>query len=182
MGWWLSEAAGTFRRQVDKRWPNRDHASDGTIGDAAHTTGDHVPDPTSNPPDVVRALDLDADLNKRRGTMGDLTGQLRRYCKAGKANGRVAYIIYDGLITSGTYQSEFWTWRPYSGSNPHTGHAHISFAKAGDHRGGTFDLPIFDTRRRVLRKSIAALSDQIEVLRRRRARKKKRLAVLLRED
>lgn len=46
---------------VDNRWPNRDHRSDGWIGDAAHQKqhSDHNPDWSSVPPGVVRAEDFD---------------------------------------------------------------------------------------------------------------------------
>jgi hypothetical protein len=58
MSWKLAAAAVTLRDQVNKRYPKRDRASDGTIGDR-HTgaASDHNPDKTG----YVMALDLDED-------------------------------------------------------------------------------------------------------------------------
>jgi hypothetical protein len=48
---------------INRRWPHRDHTSDGWIGDRAHQArvSDHNPDYTSRPPGVVRAEDVDND-------------------------------------------------------------------------------------------------------------------------
>jgi hypothetical protein len=89
---------------------------------------------------VVRALDIDEDLlgpsfqNPEVG--GRLADQLRI---AGMTDGRIRYVIHEGLITSGL---RAWRWEPYAGSNPHTEHIHVSFTRAGDRDGRAFDLPI----------------------------------------
>jgi hypothetical protein len=59
MSWKLAAAAVTLRDQVNKRYPKRDRASDGTIGNLAHRRriSDHNPDKTG----YVMALDLDED-------------------------------------------------------------------------------------------------------------------------
>lgn len=173
---WLCDAGDTFRDQVNRRWPNRDTASDGWIGDTSHqaTPSDHNPDPDTG---VVRAIDIDRDLDKKdRDAMEHLVGQLRRYCRNRQDHDRVAYIIFDGLIASNTYG---WGWRPYSGSNPHDHHAHISYTVRGDHRGGKFDLPIFTAPQRSrLRRLIQRLGHRREKLARRIGRTRKRLAGL----
>ena len=55
--------------------------------------------------------------------MGEVTDQLRL-----SQDSRIKYVIYDHRIFSSYPWNgiEPWTWRPYSGSNPHTKHAHIS--------------------------------------------------------
>jgi hypothetical protein len=112
-------------------WPNRDKRTDGAIGDAAHTTGEHVPNANGE----VRAIDVDADLDDDQDTSWMLADLLREIAKT---DGRIYYIIHDGMITSGTYPETRWTWRDYDGDNPHTSHLHISFFEAKD--GAKFDL------------------------------------------
>lgn len=155
---WLCDAGTTLRRQIDRRWPDRDKRSDGWIGDAAHTTGDHVPDLGSTPSGVVRAIDVDEDLlgpgpaNLNPDAAERLATQLIECARSGRDHGRLKYVIFEGRIASGTYRSSFWRWRPFDG-DPHTTHIHISFTPRGDHRGGDFPLPIFYTpqRRRLTR-------------------------------
>lgn len=57
--WYLNPALTRFRAAVDVAWPNRDRASDGTIGNEAHqaTVSDHNPDPDGS----VDAWDMDVD-------------------------------------------------------------------------------------------------------------------------
>ena len=175
--WWLSDSATTFRDQVNDRWPKRDHASDGSIGDTSHqaTVSDHNPDWTNG--GVVRAIDLDTNLDKNdREAMHRLIGQLRVYCRDRKDNDRVSYIIFDGLIASRTYG---WVWRPYAGVDPHTGHSHLSFTERGDHRAMPFALPIFTAPKRSrLRRLVQRLTDRREQLNRRIGRTRTRLAGL----
>jgi hypothetical protein len=145
---WLCDAGTTLRKQIDARWPERDKRSDGWIGDAAHTTGDHVPDMGSSPSGCVRAIDVDEDLLGPSGQAADpdaanrLVKELAACAREGRDGGRLKYIIFEGRIYSGTYRDQFWTPRPFSG-DPHTTHIHISFTNRGDHRGGKFELPIF---------------------------------------
>lgn len=173
---WLCDAGVTLRRQIDRRWADRDKRSDGWVGDAAHTTGDHVPDPTSSPPDVVRAIDIDEDLhgtgtaNLNPDAANVLFNQLIECAREGRDGGRLSYVIFEGRIASGTYRSSFWTWRPYSGVNPHDHHLHVSFTRRGDHRGRDFPLPIFYTpKRRRLSRLIDTLTAR---LRKARAKRK----------
>lgn len=130
----LCAAGRTLRDQVNGRWPARDKASDGWLGDAAHAArrSDHNPDADG----VVRALDIDADLGGY-GAIGILADQLRA-C----GDPRLAYLIHAGRIASA---SRGWLWRRYSGPNPHDTHLHVSFTERGDSDGGLFLLPIFAT-------------------------------------
>jgi hypothetical protein len=139
--WWLSNSASTLRDQINKKYPNRDKRSDGTIGDAAHAArkSDHNPDPTSTPPGVVRAIDIDADLDKNNKRAAAQLAEALRLAAA-RGDKRIYYIIYAGRITSGTYRLTRWKWRPYNGADPHVSHIHVSFKASGDHDGRPFNI------------------------------------------
>jgi hypothetical protein len=115
-------------KEVNTRWPDRDKASDGTIGDPAHSA--RVSDHNPNSAGVVRARDIDEDLGRDALGQGKgmawLVAHLRQLAIGGdpRLNGG-GYIIYEGRICGG---SKGWDWRPYTG-NPHTKHAHISFSR-----------------------------------------------------
>lgn len=179
--YWLSAAGVALRGQIDKRWPGRDTASDGWIGDASHaaTVSDHNPcwSCSGDSYGVVRAIDVDRDLSRKDpGAMDRLASQLRRCAKDRRDKDRVAYIIFDGTIASST---QGWKWRPYSGTNPHDHHMHVSFTPRGDHRGGGFPLPIFAAPKRArLTRLIHRMSDRIDRAKRRRAKARRRRAAL----
>lgn len=183
MSYWLSEAGATLRAQIDKRWPTRDKASDGWIGDASHAAvaSDHNPCWTCSGDSygVVRAIDVDSDLDRDHPEAAQrLANDLIECAREGKDDGRLSYVIYDRKIASGTYASSFWQWRAYTGSDPHTNHVHVSFTPKGDHRGRDFPLDVFGARRRRLKRiraAIAALSRKIKALRKARAEKRDRL-------
>lgn len=63
MSYYRAPVLDQMVRDVNNRWPKRDHKSDGWIGDAAHQKrkSDHNPDWSSRPPGVVRAEDFDND-------------------------------------------------------------------------------------------------------------------------
>jgi hypothetical protein len=137
----LCAAGVTLRRQVDQRWPNRDRASDGWIGDKAHQArfSDHNP----NANGWVRALDIDADLTKSAGRERAwiLADELRQYAASGLPGAcRILYIVYMGQITSGTYSKTKWKWR--GKGYGHWGHIHVSFKPDGDLDGDKFPLKI----------------------------------------
>lgn len=135
----LCSAGVTLWRQVNDRWPNRDTTSDGWVGDAAHQNqpSDHNPDYSAG--GVVRAIDIDKD-----GIDADeLANDLRLCAKSGRDRRRLSYIVFNGRIASGTYPDSYWTWRRYTGADPHRSHIHISFTRAGDRDGTTFPLPVF---------------------------------------
>lgn len=123
MSWRNCKASETLRAAVDAKWPKRDRASDGTIGDAAHATrsSDHNPWVVLNGVGIVRARDIDRDGISAAW----LAEKLRKLGAAGDP--RLAgggYVIYNRRITS----ADFKTWRVYTGSNPHTSHVHVSFS------------------------------------------------------
>lgn len=183
MSWFLCAAGVKLRAQIDARWPGRDHASDGSVGDASHQAvpSDHNPDWSAG--GVVRAMDVDADLSATDAdAMDRLARQLLACARQGNDNGRLSYVIWDHKIASGTYSSAFWTWRPYSGSNPHDHHMHVSFKPKADQRGGDFPLPIFAEaerakrrRRRRLRRVVENLAARIRELRVRREQTRRKI-------
>lgn len=111
MSWYLAPALDRLRDEVNAKWPNRSKASDGTIGDASHSarTSDHNPNARGS----VNAMDI-----TKSGIDTDVL------IAAAKKHPSVRYIIHNRRIMNrdiGNFRS-----RPYSGSNPHTQHVHIS--------------------------------------------------------
>ena len=105
----------TLRSEFDAASPGRDRKHDGWIGDAAHakTRSDHNPDEQGR----VRAVDLTAS-----GALGaDLA---ETAIAAMKRRGQRGYVIHAGRIANPSILGG--VWRTYTGSNPHTGHVHVS--------------------------------------------------------
>lgn len=134
MGWRNCKASITLANELNARWLNRDKASDGTIGDAAHASrnSDHNPWVTdSHGVGVVRARDIDEDLdgNPAPGYMDArvVFERLLALARAGddRLNGG-GYLIYEGLIYS---EKNNWQGRVYDGPNKHNQHLHISFSR-----------------------------------------------------
>lgn len=143
--YYLSAAGVTLRNQVNRRWPRRDKASDGWVGNAAHqaTKSDHNPDWTAG--GIVRAIDIDADLNVKAGNHAEATQlaeELRLHAKQFGPLSRISYIIFNKRIAS---SRDGWAWRPYTGASAHEHHVHVSFTTAGDSNGAKFNLPILKT-------------------------------------
>ena len=132
----LCAAGIQLREQIDDDYPDRDRRSDGWIADARHIAkgnSDHIPDPRGN--GIVRALDIDADLNAHKEEAYALVEKIRKCAKRGDK--RIKYIIYDGKIMSPILN---WKRRKYTGANPHRSHFHISFTTLGDKNGSYFNL------------------------------------------
>jgi len=140
----------TLRDQVNKRWPSRDKASDGWIGDAAHAAREgwgtngkgsyHNPDPNG----IVHAIDLDEDFfgkGKGQAEAKKFAEELATYCRQGKDGGRIAHIVYEDQVASGTANN----WHFRGSGYGHTHHIHISFTNKADRDGSPFKLPIFET-------------------------------------
>lgn len=119
MAWRLANALVTLRAQVNTRFPHRNKASDGTIGDAAHQSrsSDHNP---WYGPGIVTAADITHD--PRVGLdMDALTDQLQAL-----RDRRIKYVIFNRWIMDSRPQFNPWRWVRYHGSNPHTKHMHLS--------------------------------------------------------
>jgi len=130
----LCAAGIQLRNQIDDDYPDRYRKSDGWVADARHLakgSSDHIPDARG----IVRALDIDADLNAHKEEAYALVEKLRKCAK--KGDKRIKYIIYDGKIMSPILG---WKRRKYSGANPHRSHFHISFTSLGDTDGKWFNL------------------------------------------
>jgi hypothetical protein len=113
--WRLAKSLEKLRSQVNETWPRRSKASDGTIGDPAHAsrTSDHNP----NAAGVVCALDITHDPKN-----GVDAGKLADTLKLSR-DPRIKYIISNKRIWNPSVSKD---WRPYTGSNPHSKHVHIS--------------------------------------------------------
>jgi len=110
--WYLAPSLVALRTEINRRWPNRNKSSDGAVGDTSHQArkSDHNPDWDSN--GVVRATDTDKDGIDVQTLLNAVIG-----------DHRVQYVIWNRHIYSRTYN---WVKQAYNGSNPHTGHVHIS--------------------------------------------------------
>lgn len=110
----------TLRSEFNALSPGRDKASDGWIGDAAHsaTQSDHNPDSKG----AVHAIDVDDDLRLPGVSMERVVQFLLRRCRSGQER-RLRYIIYNRRIWSA---SSGWAQKAYTGANPHDKHAHFS--------------------------------------------------------
>jgi hypothetical protein len=129
----LCKAGIQLREQIDDDYPSRDRRSDGWIADSRHLAkgnSDHIP-----VNGIVRAIDIDADLNAHPEEAHSLAEKIRKTAKRGDK--RIKYIIYDGRIASPILN---WKYRKYRGPNPHKSHIHISFNPSGDQDGSWFDL------------------------------------------
>jgi hypothetical protein len=131
-----------LRRQVNYRWPRRDRASDGWIGDRDHQNRKSDHNPYMG---VVYAIDLDENMGKvgkwRNGrTAQRLADELIAYAASNlPGSNRVKYVVYEGSIASGTYKKTFWRWR--GKKYGHTQHIHVSFTHAAKDDGQVFPLP-----------------------------------------
>jgi hypothetical protein len=110
MEWFLAPSLVQLRDEINVEWPNRDKASDGSIGNAEHSArvSDHNPDDRG----MVHAIDIDRDgINVDlilSNTIGDH---------------RVNYVIYNKQIWSRVRDFRA---IPYNGVNAHKSHIHVS--------------------------------------------------------
>ena len=118
--WYAAHSITTLRNQVNTKYPNRSKSSDGIIGDLAHRKrkSDHNPDSDG----AVRAIDLTHSPKS-----GFDSYRFADHLRATKDN-RISYVISNRRI----FSSGNWQWRKYTGSNPHSGHLHLSI-KRGPH-------------------------------------------------
>lgn len=126
MSWRVANGLLTLRSEIDKAAPARNKVSDGTIGDADHATRDSDHNPWLN--DTVRAIDITHD--PEHGVDGDvLAREFAALLGKHPAMGSGAYVIWEAQIISTDRLSE--GWRPYSGSNEHRQHIHVSVGLSG---------------------------------------------------
>ena len=104
----------TLLKQINAKFPYRDKASDGGIGDTRHSTliSDHNPDQWG----VYHAYDFDHDPDSNGLDCRILWREL-----LASRDTRIKYVIFNRVIWSPLRGS-----LPYSGTNPHTLHLHLS--------------------------------------------------------
>ncbi len=123
MTWRLAKALDPYLAQINAAAPNRDHSSDGGIGDAAHASrgSDHNPWIKVRGEGVVRAYDITHDPEDGLDSYA-LAEHLRI-----TADPRIHYIISNYKIANPGEP-----WRPYKcppNKNPHNHHVHISLSE-----------------------------------------------------
>lgn len=133
MSWRVARSLDVLLEEVNAHAPARSKVSDGSIGDAAHATrsSDHNPWVTHGGLGIVRARDFTHDPGAGLDCH-DLAFSLAEMIldQAHPALGNGAYVIWSRQIFSAARRSE--GWRPYTGSNPHTAHLHLSVALDAD--------------------------------------------------
>lgn len=109
-GYYLAPSLAVLREEINRRWPGRDRTSDGWIGDTAHQAGpsDHNPNSRGS----VNAIDVDDD----GVPFAEVFAAIRRHPSA-------RYVIYERTLY---HRLRGWRPEPYSGSNPHDKHFHLS--------------------------------------------------------
>lgn len=138
MSWRLARSLETLRAQFDEAYPDRNKASDGTIGDEDHQNrqSDHNP---WYGPGIVTAIDITHDP-EHGVDIDKITDEL-----AASRDPRIKYVIANSLILDSRPGNSPWQWVAYSGSNPHTRHFHLSVV--ADERcddASPWDLPSLD--------------------------------------
>jgi len=125
--WRVAKSLLQLRTQVNALAPSRSKASDGTIGDINHcgsssSTSDHCPRITDAGVGVVAAMDITHDP-----AGGCDASKIAISIHAGR-DSRIKYIIWNKKIanSSSVGSSPAWTWRNYTGANPHDHHVHVS--------------------------------------------------------
>lgn len=127
MTWRVAQSLETLLAEVNAAAPHRSTASDGSIGDASHSSreSDHNP----NEAGVVRARDFTHDPDGGLDCNLLATSLEEAYHAGGNpALGSGAYTIWNRRILSRDRLSE--GWRPYTGTNAHDHHLHQSVATA----------------------------------------------------
>ena len=115
-----AKATAKLLEQVNQIVPDRSKASDGWIGDEAHSS--RKSDHNRNSAGVVQAQDFTHDPSN--GADSYKFAELLRT----KKDPRIKYVISNYRIFSGNAGPSPWLWRKYTGSNPHSLHCHISVA------------------------------------------------------
>lgn len=120
MTWHVAKSLLVLREQIDRAFPGRSKASDGTIGDTAHQSQGAASDHNPWYMNTVTALDVTHDPGHGMD-IDKFTDQLQA-----SRDYRIKYVIANRLIMSGNPGPAPWVWRTYAGSDPHTNHVHIS--------------------------------------------------------
>jgi hypothetical protein len=125
VAWRVASSLNRLLVQINDLAPNRSLLSDGGVADDRHpTTSDHSPRSFSwaNQP-LVLARDFTHDVR------GGLDCNRLRDALVLSRDPRIAYVIWDGLITAGANGPTPWRARTYKGANRHDKHLHISVVR-----------------------------------------------------
>ena len=129
MAWRVARSLLTFHAQLRAAYPRAappatDVNAWGTIGDTSHeSTSDHSP---HNFPgwgnDIVTAADW-----PHAPTLGLDAGAVAEALRLSR-DARIKYVIFNRRMFSSYYSGTTpgWTWRTYTGSDPHNTHGHLS--------------------------------------------------------
>ncbi|WP_370943992.1 hypothetical protein AB5J62_33465 [Amycolatopsis sp. cg5] len=124
MTWRVAKSLDVLLGQLNARAPRRSRASDGSIGDAAHATTDSDHNPWYGP-GIVTARDFTHD------PAGGLDCNWLADVLVRSRDSRIKYVIWNWRILDTRPQFNPWCWMPYSGSNGHTHHLHLSVMPNG---------------------------------------------------
>src|SRR5882757_10204183 len=125
MTWRVARSLDVLLDELNRAFPSRSKASDGSIGDTNHlaegwTESDHNPWYPLPNGGIVTARDYTHDPASGVD-IGQLSDEL-----AASRDPRVKYIIANGWILDSRPQFNPWQWVRYTGSNPHDHHLHLS--------------------------------------------------------
>lgn len=142
--WRLARGLVNLRNEINDEYPGRSKISDGSIGDASHSsrTSDHNPDSRG----IVYAIDVTQDDPFDTPTPNDDVAEAVAEFLRQSKDKRIKYVIWRGRMFS-SYAARgipAWAWRDYNGPNGHFHHVHISLvAGVGDEdRGWGFKRPV----------------------------------------
>ena len=118
VNWYVDKGLGVLIAQVKAQHPGM---VIGTIGDLAHQKepSDHNPSKEKHDLGAVDAADFMVSPHFTKSDGNELVDALVMH-----RDRRIAYIIWQKRIISATVSP--WVWRPYNGTDPHTGHVHTS--------------------------------------------------------
>lgn len=144
MTWRNAKAIDRLRAQINERFPIRNKASDGTIGDEAHKSksSDHNAwIPGRDGKRIVSAIDITHD------PVHGLDCHILAQQLIDSRDRRIKYIIWNRRIIAGRDGPSPWVWRNFGGA-PHTHHLHLSvedsedrYDDASDWKFGLFASP-----------------------------------------
>lgn len=149
--WVLTVGLNTVRAEFNSVFADRDHTTDGSVGDLAHqleSASGHNPDITGRAEykdgdslNEVRAIDVDKDLNDKSAHKVTMEDVIQYLVEKGRSGAYLPfrYFIYNRRIWS---KSTGWSTRAYNGSNPHDKHAHFSgdYTQTADNWKGSLGL------------------------------------------
>ena len=140
MTWKPAAGCTVMRDQFNKRFPHRDKASDGILGDQNHASRFSYHNPDKN--NIVHALDIDKGFGKK-GDDDIFITQLLDFCLNKRPGSeRILHVVFKDQVASGTYRDTMWVMR--GSGYGHWEHIHFSFTTIGERDFSLFDIPILN--------------------------------------